>query len=187
VVRAAQIQPGETILIVGARGAVGQAATQIAAWKGAHVIGADRTADPIHGAAASIDTTTQDLTACAFDLTVGRGVDAVFDAVGGPMFEPALRSLRHGGRHVAITSTGETRVTFDLVEFYHNESRLIGVDSNHFTTKDVAEIAEALRPGFERHELKPPAVETVPFDRAITAYEDLDSGKTHAKIVLVFS
>src|SRR6202451_26715 len=49
VVSAAQIQPGETILIVGAAGAVGQAATEIANWKKARVIGADITSDPIPG------------------------------------------------------------------------------------------------------------------------------------------
>jgi NADPH:quinone reductase len=49
VMNAAQIQAGETILIVGARGAVGQAATQIANWKKARVIGADNTSDPIAG------------------------------------------------------------------------------------------------------------------------------------------
>ena len=70
------------------------------------------------------------------------------------MFEPALRSLRLGGRQVAITSTGERRVTFDLVDFYHNLSQLIGVDSMKFTPRDMAAIAEELRPGFEAMFLK---------------------------------
>ena len=61
VVMAAQIQAGETILIVGAAGAVGQAATQIANWKQARVIGADRESDPIPGAVAVINTKTEDL------------------------------------------------------------------------------------------------------------------------------
>jgi NADPH2:quinone reductase len=56
VVTAAQIQPGETILIVGAAGAVGQAATQIANWKQARVIGADITSGPIPGAQSVINT-----------------------------------------------------------------------------------------------------------------------------------
>lgn len=54
IVNAAQIQPGETILIVGAAGAVGQAAAQIANWKQARVIGADITSDAIPGAQSSI-------------------------------------------------------------------------------------------------------------------------------------
>jgi NADPH:quinone reductase len=95
-VSAAQIQSGETILIVGAAGAVGQAATQIANWKGARVIGADTKSDQISGAASVVNTKTEDLRERDLELTSGKGVDVVLDAVGGPMFEPALRSLTWG-------------------------------------------------------------------------------------------
>ena len=135
VVSAAQIQPGETILITGAAGAVGQAATQIANWKQARVIGADMTSDPIPGVASVINTKTEDLREKVRELTAGRGVDAVFDTVGGPLFEPALRSLRFGGRQVAIASPGAPRVSFNLVDFYHNFSRLLGVDSFGLTSR----------------------------------------------------
>ena len=127
-VHAAQLEAGETILIIGVAGAVGQAATQIANWRKARVLGAARNSDPIAGATAVINTKTQDVRERVFELTDGKGVDAVFDTVGGAMFEPALRSLRLGGRQVAIASTGERRVSFDLVDFYHNTSRLIGLD-----------------------------------------------------------
>jgi len=60
-VSAAQIQPDETILIVGARGAVGHAATQIANWKKARVIGADTSSDPIPGTEWVVNTKTEDL------------------------------------------------------------------------------------------------------------------------------
>jgi NADPH2:quinone reductase len=129
VVSAAQIQPGETILIVGAAGAVGQAATQIANWKQARVIGADIKSDPIPGTESVVNTETEDLRRRVLELTAGKGVDAVFDTVGGPLFEPALRSLRFGGRQVAIASPGHPQVSFNLVDFYHNFSRLLGVDS----------------------------------------------------------
>jgi NADPH:quinone reductase-like Zn-dependent oxidoreductase len=66
---------------------------------------------------------------------MGRGVDVVFDTVGDPMFEPALRSLRRGGRQVAISSRGEPRVSFNLIDFYHNSSRLLGVDSYGLTAR----------------------------------------------------
>src|SRR5271167_1347205 len=80
-VSAAQIQPGETILIVGAAGAVGQAATQIANWKQARVIGADTASDPLPGTQSVINTKTEDLRARVLELTAGKGVDAVFDTV----------------------------------------------------------------------------------------------------------
>ena len=101
VVGAGQLQSGETILIVGAAGAVGSAAVQIANWKQAHVLAADRRPHAIPGVQAFIGTTAEDLSQRARELTGGKGVDMVFDVVGGPMFEPSLRSLRVGGRQVA--------------------------------------------------------------------------------------
>jgi NADPH:quinone reductase len=186
VVSAAQIQPGETILIVGAAGAVGQAATQIANWKQARVLGAAITSDPIPGTESVVNTTTEDLRERVLALTAGRGVDAVLDTVGGPMFEPALRSLRYGGRQVVITSMGDPRVSFNLVDFYHNLSRLIGVDSNGLTPREVAEITDELRRGFEAGALQPPPIEIVPFEKAVDAYSRLAAGQATAKQVLSF-
>ena len=186
VVEAAQLQAGETILIIGAGGAVGQAATQIANWKKARVLAAALSSGPLPGAAAVINTRTEDLPKRVLELTDGKGADAVFDTVGGPMFEPALRCLRIGGRQIAITSTGERRVCFDLIDFYHNASRLIGVDTLKLTPRDVGAIAEQLRGGFEVGALKPPPIEVVPFGDAIQAYERIASRKTSTKQVLTF-
>jgi NADPH:quinone reductase len=185
-VETAQLDAGETILIVGATGAVGRAATQIANWRKARVLAAVRSSNPVPGASAAINTTTEDLRARVFELTDNKGADAVLDTVGGAMFELALRCLRVGGRQIAITSSEERRVCFDLIDFYHNLSRLVGVDTMKLTPRDVAAIAEKLRPGFESGALKPPAVESVPFENAIQAYERVAIGKTNAKQVLTF-
>jgi NADPH2:quinone reductase len=185
VISAAQIQAGETILIVGAAGAVGQAATQIANWKRARVIGADTTSDPIPGTESVINTKTEDLRERVLERTAGRGADAVFDTVGGPMFEPALRSLRVGGRQVAIASR-DPRVTFNLVDFYHNSSRLLGMDSYGLTAQQIAEIERELQPGFETGVLRPPSIETVPFENAVHAYNQLAAGQAKVKQVLSF-
>jgi NADPH:quinone reductase-like Zn-dependent oxidoreductase len=75
-------------------------------------------------------------------LTNGKGADLVFDAVGGPMFEPCLKSLRLGGRQVAITRIGNGRVEFSLVDFYHNLQRLIGVDTMKLTGPAIAKIMD---------------------------------------------
>lgn len=186
VATAAQIQAGETILIVGAGGAVGQAAIQIANWKQAHVIGADVTSDPIPGTESVINTAAEDLREKVMELTSGEGVDVVFDTVGGSMFEPALRSLRHGGRQVVISSAGAPRVSFNLVDFYHNLSRLIGVDSFGLTTRQVREIEDELRPGLEKGILKPPLIEVVPFENALDAYSRVAARQTTKKLVLGF-
>jgi NADPH:quinone reductase len=186
VVSAAQIQPGETILVVGAAGAVGQAATQIANWKRARVIGADTTSDPIPGTEFFFNTKTGDLRERVLELTGGTGVDAVFDTVGGPMFEPALRSLKPGGRQVAIASAGEPRVSFNLIDFYHNSSRLIGVDTHGLSPQQVAEIERELLPGFETGYLKPPPIELVPFEKAVDAYNRVATRHAKVKQVLRF-
>jgi NADPH2:quinone reductase len=186
VVNAAQIQPGETILVVGAAGAVGQAATQIANWKQARVIGADTISDPIPGVERVVNTKTEDLRERVLQLTAGEGVHVVFDTVGGPIFEPALRSLRYGGRQVAISSAGAARVSFDLTDFYHNFSRLLGVDSYGLTSRQVAEIEDELRPGFETGALKPPPIEIVPFEKAVDAYTRVADHQAKQKQVLSF-
>jgi NADPH:quinone reductase-like Zn-dependent oxidoreductase len=186
VVSAAQIQPGETILITGAAGAVGQAATQIAHWKQARVIGADVGSGPIPGTEWVVNTKTEDLRERVLELTAGRGVDAVFDTVGGPLFEAALRSLRFGGRQVAIASPGQPQVSFNLVDFYHNFSRLLGVDSYGLTSRQVQEIEAELQRGFETGALTPPPIEIVPFEKAVEAYSRVAARQAKVKQVLSF-
>ena len=101
------------------------------------------------------------------------------------MFEPALRSLGFRGRHVAISSR-EPRVSFSLVDFYHNFSQLLGVDSYGLTSRQVGEIAAELRPGFETGVLIPPRIEIVPFEKAVDAYSRVAAGLANAKQVLGF-
>ena len=186
VMNAAQIQSGETILILGAAGAVGQAATQIANWKQARVIGADTSSDPIPGTDSVINTKTEDLHERVLALTAGKGVNVAFDTVGGQMFEPALRSLAFGGRQVVISSKGDPRVSFNLVDFYHNFARLLGVDSYGLTPQQIRDTADKLRPGFETGVLKPPAIEIVPFEKAVEAYSRMAAGQAKTKLVLGF-
>jgi NADPH:quinone reductase len=183
-VTAGNIQPTETVLIVGVSGAVGHAATQIAHWKKARVIGASTTSDNPSGADALVNTTTQPLDQTVRALTGGAGADLVLDAVGGPMFEPSLKSLRQGGRHIAISSTKDRRVSFDLIDFYHNLSHLIGVDTMKLTGPEIAAIMNGLRAGFEEGRLQAPLVNTWPLDRAIEAYKTVEQG-THTKQVLL--
>jgi NADPH2:quinone reductase len=181
---AGDIQAGETVLITGASGAVGQAATQIAHWKKANVIGADRSDRPSE-ADLSINTRDKDLAIEVKGLTGGKGVDLVLDAVGGPMFEPSLKSLRLGGRQLAITSVGNRRVEFDLVDFYHNLGRLIGVDTMKLTGPEIAKIMDGLRTGFEEGHLHSSIVKTWPLDLAVEAYVAVEKGDTSAKHILL--
>ncbi|HEY2435897.1 MAG TPA: zinc-binding alcohol dehydrogenase family protein, partial [Solirubrobacteraceae bacterium] len=118
IIEAGGLKPGETILITGGSGLVGQAATAIARWRAATPIVADRRRPD--GVEHFIDTRSSDVHEAVLELTDGRGADMVLDAVGGALFEPALRSLRFGGRMAGLISH-EPRVEFDLVEFYGRE------------------------------------------------------------------
>jgi len=183
-VHAGRIQAGETVLITGALGAVGRAATQIAHWKQARVIGAD-ISDQHSDADVFIDTRTKDLPMLVETLTDGKGAHLVLDTVGGPVFEPALRSLGLDGRQIAITSVGSRRVEFDLIDFYHNRQRLIGVDTAKLSGVEIAQIMDALRVGFEAGALKPPILKTWPLPHAIDAYLAVANGAASAKHVLL--
>jgi NADPH2:quinone reductase len=184
IVRAADIREGETVLIVGASGSVGSAATQVARWKGARVIGADRR-KPVHSLAdESIDTSTEDLSESVRRLTGGQGADLVFDTVGGPMFEPCLKSLRRGGRQVAISSTGDRRVSFDLIDFYHGELTLHGVDSLQWDLDSTADILDQLKPGFESGALVAPATQAYTLTQAREAYAAVAEGKATTKLIV---
>jgi NADPH2:quinone reductase len=119
-------------------------------------------------------------------LTAGRGVDAVLDTVGGQLFEPALRSLGPGGRQVAISRGRDSRVSFNLVDFYHNSSRLLGVNSYELTLEQIAESEDGLHSGFETGALKPPPIEIVPVENSVEAYSRVAAGQAKAKQVLSF-
>lgn len=185
--RTAALQAGETVLIMGASGAVGRAVVQISHWKQARVIGADRQDANHSGADLHVNTQQHDLPDAVRSLTAGKGADVVLDAVGGPMFELALQSLTNGGRHIAIASTGGTRVSFDLVDFYHNQSRLFGLDTLQLDAATLATILDDLRGGFEAGFLTPPPITRYPLAEAVSAFEAVERGGGLSRHVLVSS
>lgn len=183
-VQRAAVQPNETILVTGALGAVGRAVTQIAHWRGARVIGAD-VIERASECDTYINTKTQDLVSEVKSATNGKGVDLAYDTVGGSLFEQCLKSLRIGGRQVAIASAGERRVSFDLIDFYHNLSTLFGVDSLKLTGPDIVEIMDGLRQGFELGVITPYPLKTWPLNDAVAAYTAVSKGGAPDKQVLI--
>jgi NADPH:quinone reductase-like Zn-dependent oxidoreductase len=149
---AAGLKAGETLLLIGAGGGVGAAAAQIARRLGARVIGADKRAPhpdaPIHAIAERLIVGAEDLPGDVRAATAGKGAEVVFDLVGGIMFRNAIDSLAPGGRLVEIAATGQREVSFDLVDFYRKENRLIGVDTLKRDLTASAQILGALTPGF---------------------------------------
>lgn len=188
-IKAAQLQAGENVLILGTTGAVGSAAARIAHKHGARVLGTVRRAtDLVNTGQLPVDVwinlETTELSKGAREATEGRGANVIFDLVGGPMFEKCLAALAWRGRQVAISSSPEPRVGFNLVDFYHNESRLLGVDSLKLNFEEAAEILRELTPGFESGEFPPPDVRAFPLDQGPKIYQDMHEGRIKGKIVL---
>jgi NADPH:quinone reductase len=187
-IEAAGLRAGETVLLIGAGGGVGSAAAQIARRLGARVIGADRHAPhpdaPIHAVAEKLIIGAEDLPAEVRAATGGKGADVVFDLVGGVMFRSAVNSLALRGRLVEIAATGQREVSFDLADFYHNESRLFGVDTLKRDLTASAEVLEALTPGFVVRDYRAaPITETCGLGEAQEAYRKVAAGAA-GRIVL---
>ena len=187
----AQLISGETLLVIGANGGVGTAAAQIGNLLGARVIGADsREPRPDSPHAARFDDflrlKDQNIDTKIRDATEAHLPEVVFDTVGGPMFEPALRSLAHRGRLIEISSAGDRRVSLDLIDFYHNESRLFGVDTRARDAVTSGKLLAVLAPLFERGALKPPIIEeAIPLAEGRAAYEEVARGEVRGRVVLV--
>jgi NADPH:quinone reductase len=195
-VEIARFQSGEIALATGAAGGVGSAVTQIAKWKGGRTIGVDRAplspetqkqfgfdhflvSEPNDGYKSIIDGTLR--------FSAGKGVNVVFDCVGGPMFEPCLKTLGQLGRQLNITSVGDRRVCFDLLDFYHRRLSLFGVDSRAYDTEASAAVLERLTPGFESGALKPiPIAKRFSLSDAVQAFTQVNDGSLHGKAVFTF-
>src|SRR5271156_5309671 len=178
----AALQQGEKVAIVGVSGGVGGAVAQLARALGAaHVIGIDRR-PPAQGspAASRIDAFVAadgDVAAAVRTHTGGRGADVVFDAVGGVMFEMAHGCLAHKGRLIEIAATGRRRVEFDLIDFYHNERRILGADSRKLDLVESAAILNRLAPLFDSGSLDGPLIDReLPLQRGIEAYQMVAAG-----------
>src|SRR5919202_983675 len=156
--RAGMPREGDTVLIMGLNGKVGQAAAQIAAATGARVIGVVRRAEPYAGHASApvdvIDASSTDVAVRVRELTGGKGADIVYNTVGSPYFEAAHKSLAVLGRQILI-ATIEKSVPFNIFEFYRGRHTYVGVDTLALDSAACARMLEALAPAFEQGAIKP--------------------------------
>ncbi|EWY38324.1 oxidoreductase [Skermanella stibiiresistens SB22] len=187
--RAGMPKPGETVLILGVNGKVGQAAAQIATWRGARVIGVARRPEPYAGHAAApidlVDSSAGDVAARVLESTGGKGADIVFNTVGEPYYADAVKSLAKLGRQILIAATLKP-VEFDIFGFYRGRHTYVGIDTLALSSIETADLLLELVPGFASRQLRPfPILASAvhPLERAGDAYRAV-MGSSRDRVIL---
>jgi len=186
------LKAGETLLVLGAGGATGYAAVQIGRLLGARVIGsasdeAKRNLAIAGGADAVVDARGDDWREAVKAANDGKGVDVVFDPVGGEATDPAFRSLGWNGRHLVIGFPGGMTALKTNLPLLKGAS-LIGVDVRQFGIFE-AEKSEANRDTVfalaGEGKLRPAVARSYRLDEFRAAMADAAAGKSAGRIVLV--
>ena len=156
--RAGLPKTGETVLVMGVNGKVGQAAVQIATWRGARVTGVVRKAEAYEGHTNApvevIDASATDVAARVRELTSGKGADIVFNTVGDPYFQAAHKSLALRGRQILIAAIDRI-VQFNILEFYRGQHTYVGIDTLGLSSIATGAVLRDLGTGFAGGHLKP--------------------------------
>ena len=187
--RTGQPKPGEIVLIMGISGKVGQAAAQLATWRGARVIGVARTSEPYQGHASGavemIDASHHDVALRVREMTSGHGADIVFNTVGDPYFQAAHKALALAGRQILIAAV-EKIVQFNILEFYRGRHTYVGVDTLAFSSVASGEVLRGAVAGFASGHLRPfPIAPDAVFalESAKAAYDEVAASSRH-RIIL---
>ena len=188
----AGLAPGETLLVHGAAGGVGLTAVEIGKRLGATVI-ATATGDEklavarAAGADHLIDSRSEDLRDQVKALTGGRGVDVVYDPVGGRLFDESLRATALGGRILVIGFASGTVPqipanillvkNISVLGFFWGQYQTL---APHRMRASFAELVDWLAKG----EIHPHVSQTYPLDRAVEALTLLKARKSTGKVIL---
>lgn len=187
-----QLKAGETLLVLGAGGATGYAAVQVGKHLGARVIAsasseAKRTLALEGGADAAIDARAADWRDLVKAANGGKGVDVVFDPVGGEATDPAFRSLGWNGRHLIVGFPGGIAALRTNLPLLKGAS-LVGVDIRQFSefepAKADANRAETFRLAAQGV-LRPAIAQTFALDHFRAAMTLAAGGQTAGRVVLV--
>lgn len=187
--RAGLPKAGDTVLVLGVNGKVGQAAVQIATWQGARVIGVVRKAEAYEGHANApievIDASATDVAARVRELTSGKGADIVFNTVGDPYFQAAHKSLALRGRQILIAAIDRI-VQFNILEFYRGQHTYVGIDTLGLSSTATGAVLRDLGPGLASGHLKPFPIKAsaiYPLERAREAYVAV-AGSSRDRVIL---
>jgi NADPH2:quinone reductase len=189
----ARLQAGETLLVLGASGGVGLAAIQLGKAMGARVIAAASSDAKLqvckdNGADELVNYATEDLRARIKVITAGRGVDVVYDPVGGPYSEPALRDMAWNGRFLVVGfAAGEIpKVPLNLPLL--KGCSIVGVFWGAFTRTEPENNRrnnEELLRMYLDGKVKPHIHATYPLERAAEALNEVLNKRVSGKVVLI--
>lgn len=182
----AHVQPGETVVILGAGSGVGVAGVQIAKLHGARVIATSTSADKLVrarelGADDTIDTSREDLADAVKRLTGKRGADVIFEHVGKATWEKSIQATARGGRIVTCGATTGFDPLTDLRHVFFRQLSILG--STMGSRGDLLTIVDHVAAG----RLRPIIDATFPFADIKSAHERLEQGGQFGKIVIQFA
>ena len=188
----AQLLAGETLLVLGAASGVGTTAVELAKQMGARVIAAASTAAKLEvahriGADHTINYTTEDLRERVKELTAGKGVDVVYDAVGGPYAEPAVRSLAWKGRYLVVGFAAGDIPKIPMNLLLLKGAALVGVFFGSFAQREPQvqrQNVQELWQLFEAGQLRPVVGEVHALADYAAAFAALEQRRAAGKVVL---
>ncbi len=192
VVDRAQLQAGETMLVLGAAGGVGLAAIEIGKALGARVIAAASTEEKLaicreHGADDTINYSTEDLREGIRRTTGGKGPDVVYDPVGGGYTEPAFRSIAWRGRYLVIGFANGEIPKLPLNLPLLKGASVVGVFWGDFARREPARHEAAMQELMRWHaegKIRPHLSATYALAEVPQALNDMASRKVTGKIVI---
>lgn len=186
------LQPGETLLVIGAAGGVGSAAIQVGKCLGAKVIAVASTPEKRAyaqrvGADHVIDSAAENFRDQVKELCNQKGPNVVFDPVCGPLFEPAFRSLTWGGRHLVVGFAGGPIPALKANLPLLKGASLVGVDVRQFEIFEADKGKEHLQELLSwvgQGRLAPPVGKAFEFTEYTQALEYALTGKGVGKTVI---
>lgn len=188
----ADLKSGETLVVLGAGGGVGTAACQLGKAYGARVIACARGEDKLAAAKAAgadelVDYDAEDLKARLKELTGGKGADVVYDAVGGPYAEPAMRALGWGGRFLVVGFAAGDIPKMPLNLALLNSRDIRGVFWGAWAGQNPKENGANMAELFELYtagKIRPMVSASYPLDQVTSAFDDLMERRVKGKVVL---
>lgn len=189
----AQLQAGETVLVLGAAGGVGTAAIQIAKAMGARVIAAASSDEKCAlclsiGADAVINYSQENLREAVKALTDGKGPDVIYDPVGGDFAEPAFRSIAWRGRYLVVGFASGPIPALPLNLALLKGASIVGVFWGEFAKREPeanAAMMGALAQWYAQGKVKPVIDRTMPMAQLHAAYAHMGSRGVMGKLVMV--